>query len=97
MLRQIGRIEGLAQPDDLKLLVRKDAIDRFDRGPGAQIGSADAADDEDVVILADVIRFFDDGLELFLIVIDRPIDPAEEIIPAPVLFTIISSIALTFS
>ncbi len=55
-------------------------LQEFDRGSCAEIGSADADDDQDIGLLSDLLRRFLDAGKLFLVIIDRKSSPANVII-----------------
>ena len=55
-------------------------FDQLDHGAGAQVGAADADDHQSLGVAADFLRGGLDAGKFLLVVVDRQIDPADEVI-----------------
>lgn len=70
----------MPEVDDFDFVFAVKALDAVDRRAGAEVGSADAADDEDVEFLADALGGLLDAREFLLVVSEGVIGPAEEVV-----------------
>ena len=91
-LLDVGRAHAVADvvdlrglPDALRDVVVESVTKEFDRRARAEVGAADADDEEDVGITLDLLRRLLDPRELFLVIIHRKVDPSEEVVPLSVL------------
>ena len=79
-LLQICTGEGVAGKDHFVSVVGIQTLDHFNGSSGAEVGTADTADNDHFCLILQFLTQSNDPLELLFIVIYRPVLPAKIII-----------------
>ena len=83
MLQNLGHIgarECVARKQHFRSLFRIQAADHIDRSGSTKIGTADAADNQRIILALQLCRELLNSVELFLVVIPGKVNPAKKII-----------------